>query len=423
MYSAQDILCDREKRDAVIKKAALAGDVVTVKANVPGADKNIPEGNLLVRYFVNRALESFGGTTEFYGGADGFCGIISAPAGDLKERAVELETSRPIGRYIDIDVFFKGGDKSASRGHMRKCFLCGEPAFVCARLKTHTVEELLNALKTGVRDFFSARICDIIKSSLMAELDLKDKFGLVTPDSNGSHSDLNYALMQRAQDAIIPYLVQCFWTGLGGGEENPLAELRRIGIEAEREMYKAAGANAYKGFIFAGGILLAAAGLSLSGGKTDIKEIFSNVKKICRGICGELEQNCGTFGGEAYAKYKITGARGHAERGFYAVENAVYRLGGDLSPISLKKALCKITGETEDTVLLKRCRSFEKYLYFKNKISSVDPADEEAVKALTRECVENNVSIGGSADVLAAAVLITEIYKLFYFSGISVKPD
>lgn len=415
MFSPESILSDRENRSAVIKAAARSGDVVTVKANVPGGDKRIKESFLLVRHFTALALEKFGGGAELYDGADGLCAIIRASGKNLKQTAVELEQLCPAGRFVDIDVYLKGESHSLSRGYMRKCYICGEPAFVCARQKKHAESELLSVLKAQTRGYFSTQVYKTVKESLMAELDLKDKFGLVTPDSQGSHDDLDYALMIKAQNAIIPHLVNIFWAGFYADSCKGLLErLRPLGIEAEKAMYSAVGVNAYKGFIFVGGLLLASVGFLISHGGGDFNTIFETVANICRGIEKEFGGKERTFGVEAYEKYRVTGARGHAEGGLRAVESAEKTL-GDLSPLNLKKTLCHIVGEIDDTVLLKRSRTFERYLYFKQKISSLDLSDEAKTEELNRECIENRISLGGSADVLAAAVMLKKFRKIIYF--------
>ena len=378
MDNFEAILSDREKRNNLILKAAESQNVVTVKANIPGSDKRIKESFLIVRYFTNAVLRIIGGSAEVYDGTDGPYSVIKTPCGNLKEKTVEIEKTDPIGRFVDIDVYLKGAKCSLSRGYMRKCYICEDPAFICARLKRHTAAELLGVLKSGTREYISSRIAEIIKQSLMAELNLENKFGLVTPTSCGSHADLNYGIMSKSQDAIIPYLVRLFWTGFDSdGAEGLLAKLRPIGQEAEKAMYKAVKTNTYKGFIFIAGILLASCGYLLSCGIGDFDCIFSTAAKICRGICGELENaEDEAFGITAYKNYKITGVRGHAEQGFNVARQAEKLIGGNLSSDNLLKTLCYIVGNIEDTVLLKRSRSLHKYSYFKNKISSVDVTDK-----------------------------------------------
>lgn len=418
MYNHSQILAAREERNNRIIGAAKSANIITVKANIPGADKRVKDSFLIVRYFTNTVLRSLGGEAAIYDGADGIYAVIKTSGDNLKERTVEIEKTDPIGRFCDIDVYLKGAKCSLSRGYMRACYICENPAFVCARQGNHTAEQLLGVLKKGTREYFSSLIAGIIKQSLLAELNLENKFGLVTPTSQGSHPDLNYKIMLKSQDAIIPYLVQLFWTGFdANGADGLLNTLRPIGIEAEKAMYAAAKTNTYKGFIFVAGALLASVGCVLSRNERDFNGIFSTAAKICNGITNELESAGKTNGITAYKNYKITGVRGHAEQGFPVVRQAEALIGGDLSSDNLLKVLCRIVGGIDDTVLLKRSGSFEKYIYFKSKISSVDITDKQQLKLLNEECIKNNISIGGSADVLASAIMLNKFRSLWHFDN------
>lgn len=418
MENFDKILSDREAKNLSIIMAAESGNIITVKANVPGADKRVKESYLLVRCFTAKVLHAFGGVAETYDGADGPYSIIKTSAINLKERTVEIEKTDPIGRFCDIDVYLKGSNSSLSRGYMRKCFICQNPAFVCARQGNHSIEELLKVLKNATRQHFSTLIADIVKQSLMAELNLENKFGLVTPTSQGSHADLNYGIMQKSQDVIIPYLIQIFWASLSAEDtEDLLSMLRPIGVEAEKAMYQAVKTNTYKGFIFVAGVLLASLGYNMSHSNGSFDDVFSTAAKICSGITDELKQsNDSAFGIIAYKNYKITGVRGHAEQGFPVVQQAEKLIGGNTSAENLLKTLCYIVGNVDDTVLLKRSGSLEKYWYFKRKISSVDVTDKIQLKLLNEECIQKNVSIGGSADVLAAAIMINRLRTLWFFN-------
>lgn len=416
MENFEAILSDREARNLSIIKAAEQSDIITVKANVPGTDKKVKESFLLVRYFTNQVLNVFGGEARLFCGSDGMYSVVKVRGSNLKERTVEIEKSHPIGRFCDIDVYLKGSKNSLSRGYMRRCFICQNPAFICARQGNHTARELLAVLKSGVREHFSALLFQTVKQSLMAELNLENKFGLVTPTSSGSHTDLNYAVMQISQNAIIPYLVNAFWVGFDSNQtEGLLAKLRPVGIKAEKAMFDAVKTNTYKGFIFVAGILLASLGHVLSQGVGDFDTVFTTAAKVCSGICGELEQGTNqSFGITAYKNYKITGVRGHAEQGFPVVRQAVTLIGQNDSAENLIKVLCRTVGDIDDTVLLKRSQSIERYLYFKRKISSVDTTDKTQLKQLNDECIKNNISIGGSADVLAAAVMLNKLRNIFF---------
>lgn len=419
MENFEAILSDREARNNSILKAAEVGNIVTVKANIPGADKRVKESFLIVRYFTNSVLRALGGNAEVFSGADGMYAVVFPTGDNLKEKTVEIEKTDPIGRFCDIDVYLKGAKNSLSRGYMRRCYICQNPAFVCARQGRHSAEELLNVLKDGVREYLSLRLTDIIKQSLLAELNLENKFGLVTPTSQGSHKDLNYGIMLKSQDAIIPYLVRLFWTGFDSdGTKDILPKLRPIGMEVEKAMYEAVKTNTYKGFIFVSGVLLASVGYLLSKGRGDFDGIFTTAAEICQGITKELESDSDlAFGITAYKNYKITGVRGHAEQGFPVVRQAEKMIGDDLSSDNLLKTLCHIVGSIEDTVLLKRSGILQKYLYFKDRISTVDITDKTQLELTNEECVQNNISIGGSADVLAAAVMLNKLHALWHFDS------
>lgn len=416
MSSAEDILAAREQRSNYVLKLAQTSDVITVKANVPGSDKRAKESFLIVRFLTNRILETFAGHAIILDGADGMCAVLPVCGENLKLEAMAIEESSSIGRYADIDVYPKCGSHSISRGYMRKCYLCEEAAFVCARRCKHTAQELLDALKNGTRESCFAYLYSVLEQSLRAELNLEDKFGLVTPTSQGSHNDLNYAIMLKSQNAIIPHLIRAFWIGFDADNpDNLLDMLRPVGREAEKAMFASVGTNTYKGFIYVAGIILASVGYVLSTGSGEYGQIFTTVRRICKGVTRELDGEGSSFGMQAYRLYKFTGVRGHAESGFDTVRKAEEIIDSNLSRESLLKALTYIVGDIEDTVLLKRSGSLQRYLYFKNAIVSVDVKNEKQLKLLNEECIENGISIGGSADVLAAAILLKKLKTLWYF--------
>ncbi|MCM1043196.1 MAG: triphosphoribosyl-dephospho-CoA synthase [Corallococcus sp.] len=410
MPKVEDILAAREHRKQHIERLCKKGNVIAVKANIVGADKNIAEACLIVRHFASAVAEKTGVIPQMLFGADGMCAVCVTPQSGLKQWAVDTEETHPLGRFADIDVY-ENGLQSQTRGYMRKCYLCDKPAFVCGRLKSHSQEQLLDCLKNAVRKYFAECIADAVKGGMLAELNLENKFGLVTPTSNGSHTDLDYNLMRKAQEAVIPYLTQSFFVGLdSGSDDNLLALVRQTGLRAERAMFEATGGvNAYKGLIFAESICLAAAG-AVAKTDGDFDGIFRKVSQMCGGILREFDGGNETFGKYAYNKWKFAGARGHAQRGFCQVKKIAQS--ADISDDkSLLSALTETVGAIDDTVLLKRCGSMEKYLQFKNKISSVDVYDDNAVRFLNEECIKNNVSIGGSADVLAVGVTMNLLSK------------
>ena len=63
----------------------------------------------------------------------------------LKDLAVNIETSSPVGRLFDIDIIDSNGQK-LSREDFRKCLICQQQAQACARSRNHSVQELQEAV-------------------------------------------------------------------------------------------------------------------------------------------------------------------------------------------------------------------------------------------------------------------------------------
>ena len=406
---ANDILTAREERRAIISSLAAKSAVVSVKSNLPGENKNTPEAYLCTSYFARIAEEVGSYGMKAYLGADGPAYIGRAEDGALmKKRLSEIEADHPIGRLIDMDVTEMGGDRSLSRTGMRLCFLCGEPAFVCARRGAHKREELIDYFNTSARGYFTSLMAGITSEAMLDELELTDKFGLVSPVSNGSHNDLNYGIMRKAIDAIAPTLAECFAVGLSAEcTEGLLSVLRPLGLKCEGEMLSVTlGANAYKGFIFVGGVLLAAAGYAVGRGLS-FDEVYSVAKKICSDMDAGLPTD--TFGHKART-LGFGGIRAEAMAGFSSVKCARVMLSEGKSPLSV---LSFTVGSIEDSVLLKRAGTRERYEYYKALISSLDVSDGDALAKINSLCESEGISIGGSADILIAAHLMQKIYNLF----------
>ena len=72
--------------------------------------------------------------------------VSSTAPEKLKDIAVKIENENKFGRLFDIDVIDENGNK-LSRKIFRKCLLCERQAQECARSRTHSVEEMQNAIE------------------------------------------------------------------------------------------------------------------------------------------------------------------------------------------------------------------------------------------------------------------------------------
>ena len=203
-----------------------------------------------------------------------------------------------------------------------------------------------------------------------------------------------------------------FFVGLNADDcEDMLTSLRPIGFNCEDKMYKVTGgSNAYKGFIFIGGVIFASVGYLINK-SLPISALKKTIKKICEGIDNSCNE---TFGYKAYHEHGFGGIRKLCINGFDVVINFSKKIENQ----PLLQSLCEIVGEIDDIVLLKRSCSFEKYIHFKSIISSVDINNKKQLKVVNKECLQNNISIGGAADVLIAAILLNDLLKIFYLGEV-----
>ena len=64
----------------------------------------------------------------------------------LKDLAVHIENYSEIGRLFDIDIIDADGQKLA-RKNFRKCLICDKQAQECARSRTHSVQDMQEAIE------------------------------------------------------------------------------------------------------------------------------------------------------------------------------------------------------------------------------------------------------------------------------------
>ncbi len=68
------------------------------------------------------------------------------PAESLKDITTAIEETHPLGRLFDMDVLDTNGNK-LSRPAYRKCLICSRQAQECARMRTHSVAEMQEAIE------------------------------------------------------------------------------------------------------------------------------------------------------------------------------------------------------------------------------------------------------------------------------------
>ncbi len=407
-----EILTERENKINLIKDYLPFYDCVTLKANIPGNNKQIKEAYLLINIFHNKLKKNYV-SFIYIDNADGPMYLYLYQKGRITKDELMKYEDKTLGRFIDFDLFQNESDfiRSINRPTLRKCYLCDLDAFVCIRQKNHSLIELLSFIKKNIEDYLKKLIKKLILSSMMEELDLDPKFGLVTKLTNGSHADMNYEIMKRSQKAIVDDLIMMFFNGYYLNDLKEIfIENRRIGLLTEKKMLKVTNnVNTYKGLIFLLGQTLGALGYNLQN-NLDFEEIFNNLKIMCKDLTKELNKGNDTFGKIAYQQYGIEGARGEIERGLPHVTEALSLY--DVKKDKLKTLIYFIIN-ADDTVFLKRCHSLNKYLEVKNKFQNLN-YNSESINKLSNECIANNYSFGGCADLLIVTIFLKNIKDNLY---------
>ncbi len=436
--SLEDILRAKEERAErqkyIIGETGKDGDrfcLISFTLNIAGAVKNC---SLFSRAFrsgdeaIEKALEGAGIRTgrksRFTGGAGReMMAAVFEEAKKVKALTCEIEETHPLGRIFDIDVIDEDGlkvSREALDASRRRCLICGRPAFRCARSRAHRVEDVLKRqieiVTEGLADEGAELISGLAEDALTEEAHIGPKPGLVDRFGRGAHRDMDEAAFIMSAKALRPYFRDCAYAGIhleGSGDRGVLNRLKELGIQAEKTMLSVtAGANTHKGAIFSMGIFSCAAGMCV--GSFDGSSFKDKVKILGKAMSQLIEEEeSSTAGARALRDYGIGGIRKEAALGYPSVfgtgvpvfTSELRRgMGGRKEEIAALKTLLGLIAVSEDTNIIAR-GGIEGYRWLKEQAEKNLGAmsEDELIGALTdmdRECVEKNISPGGSADLL-----------------------
>ena len=144
--------------------------------------------------------------------------VLPIEAAILKSEMIALEDSSLLSRLWDFDVIDKNG-KLLSRAEFdfppRSCLLCEQEAKVCARHRTHTIDEILAEMQNRAQAvYFAERIAELAYKALLKEVYLSPKPGLVDLENNGSHQDMTVQTFEQSAEALRPYFMQFVLKGM-----------------------------------------------------------------------------------------------------------------------------------------------------------------------------------------------------------------
>jgi holo-ACP synthase CitX len=426
----------RDRQRDLIQRHALP--LVSFTLNIPGEYKAYPlaeqafrVGTQAMRNQLRRAGKTVVHEEETKSPA-GFEWVASVDGGqeEVKRLAMAVEDSHSLGRLFDIDII--GTDGAGVRGNdagreERQCIICGKPVWECARSRAHPAEELSRRTASLIREYFENDFADTIAAmatkALLYEVNTTPKPGLVDRNNAGSHRDMDLFTFVDSSVVLTPYFRHMALQGRRF-ESDPatmLPRLRFSGMEAEERMLAAtSGVNTHKGLVFSMGILCAGAGYQYARGGAEAL-VPERLLAVCGVIASETPRElrrdgCATHGERAFAAHGMQGVRGEAaagypsvrEYGYPALRDALSR--GCSANDAGVMALLHLVAHVDDTNIVARAgeaalRAVQKDA--RDFLRSASGSEPEAAipyaTALDERCIEQRISPGGSADLLAIA--------------------
>ncbi|PWC84756.1 2-(5'-triphosphoribosyl)-3'-dephospho CoA synthase [Azospirillum sp. TSH100] len=272
------------------------------------------------------------------------------------------------------------------------------------------------------------RLARLAHQSLLREVMLTPKPGLVDRRNSGSHRDMDLSTFRASARAIAPWFARLFMIGLADCDLPAglfLPRIRPDGLACERAMLQATGGvNTHKGSIFAFGLLCAAAGrLAGRGASVGPGPLCAEVAAICAGVVDELRRGgeATTAGEHLFRRYGLTGARGEAASGFATVRAYALpmferlRTAGAGADIALHGALLELLAFNPDTNVVARgglggLAFLQGEAMRLRRAGGVGaPGFLRRMAALDDAVIRRNLSPGGSADLLAVTWFLSHL--------------
>ena len=407
--------------------------------NTPGDIKDSPAIRRFFAVWLDRIREALGGKiveekARYPKTGPEYLAALRGDARGIKRICVAIEESRPAGRLLDLDVIGTEGTSLSRTGlgfPERKCLICGKPGRACGAGQRHSYKALTEKAGALIRGYLverdAERLGEKATNALIREVHVTPKPGLVDENNSGSHGDMDLSLMEKSARALTPYFMQCVRIGMETASllpEESFPPLREAGKEAEKAMFAATGGvNTHKGAVYLFGILLGAVGrlwkpeglpapeaFLMEAGRIAEKAVKEDLNEIARLPEGSL-----TAGQRIYRQYGLAGARGEAAAGFPALRETVlpYLAAHRGEEDAYVRVLLRIIARGTDTNLIARGgkEGADRAVKAAEDLLEKGEPRRAEIEALDQEFIRQNLSPGGSADLLALALFCEELRR------------
>jgi triphosphoribosyl-dephospho-CoA synthase len=267
------------------------------------------------------------------------------------------------------------------------------------------------------KNAFSTAVAEMAVSSLMEELELTPKPGLVDRQNTGAHKDLTFAIMRASAESLKETFEKIAFVSYGRQPSQSLREeMAAIGRDGEKRMFEVTGGiNTHKGAIWSLGLLASA--FSMGKGRFAAEEILFTAGKLAR----YPDRHCpatDTNGKGVMKKFGVKGAKGEAQQGFPHIRQFSLPMLNRSRAIGLTEekaklhALLSLIAHLDDTCILHRAGS--EGLSFAKKQAAVilESGDFDLLHQMDEAFIQRNLSPGGSADLLAATLFLDKVSKM-----------
>ena len=276
--------------------------------------------------------------------------------------------------------------------------------------------------------------------ALLEEVYTTPKPGLVDLATTGAHTDMDVHTFERSAAALCPWFVRMALEGetFQGIPRELFLKIRTYGIAAEQEMYRATGGvNTHKGLVFTLGIFCAAAGRLIKEGKRiTVRELVYMEQLMTAEILKEeilhlvspsdaenRTEGFQTNGIKNLQAYGTAGIRGEALLGYPSVTEAAIPVlqqgkkeGRDWNLVKLQVLMTLMSQVQDSNILSRTCPEVLKNVHKEAKmfLDAGGAYQKDAAQILLqmdRSFIKRNISAGGCADILAAAVFLDSLVE------------